>query len=60
MTIRVYVKHVYGKELIYPACEQANVIRMLTGTVTLTKQHIEAFKLLGHDVKLVHNNEIKI
>lgn len=52
MTIKVYIKSVYGKPLHYVAdSEQARALFILTGTKTLEHRHLLALDVLGHKVE---------
>jgi hypothetical protein len=55
--IRVIIKEVYGKSLIYPVNFQ-NEIESLTGAKTLNHRHITALKNLGLRV-ITQNLEIE-
>lgn len=52
MEITVRIKNVYGKELIYPVDENAEIFCRLTHTVTLSKYDIQRIKLLGFTVNV--------
>lgn len=49
-TIRVQVKSVYGNEVFYPACPQAQLFADVAGTRTLTAQKLEMIKRAGYEV----------
>lgn len=56
-SIDYYKKNVYGNETNYihhPDVAQAH--RDLTGQITLSPRHIEAYKALGHEVNHVPKN----
>jgi len=48
--IQVQIKTVYGKEAIYPVCEQGKLFAALTGTKTLSRQNLEMIKALGFEI----------
>jgi len=50
--ITVEARTVYGNEVIYPVCEQAQLFCAIAGTVTLTRQVIMAIRKLGFEVRL--------
>ena len=45
--IPVHVRHVYGKETVYPIGPLAATLETLTGCKTLTGRHIAALTKLG-------------
>ena len=47
MVIKVKVKNIYGKDLVYPLGNKGYLITKLTGSKTLSALHIEALKALG-------------
>ena len=51
-TIQVKIKSVYGNQLIYPACTDAEIFAHLTGKKTLSHQDLELIKTLGYEIKL--------
>ena len=53
--IKVEIKNVYGKETIYPACEQAQIFAELVGQKTLTKGDIIKIKRLGYEIEVIQN-----
>jgi hypothetical protein len=44
----------YGKELIYPASESAELFAKIAGAKTLTRANIESIKQLGFEIEVVH------
>ena len=48
--ITVSVKSVYGRQTIYPVCEQAKLFTYLTGTKTLSQADISTIKALGYTI----------
>lgn len=50
--ITVRVKHVYGKELIYPVCDKATIFSDIAGTTTLTRETLERVKALGYKIRV--------
>lgn len=51
--IQVRVKHVYGKETIYPVCPHAMTFAAMVEQKTLTRENIAYIKKLGFLVELV-------
>jgi len=54
--IQVEVKNVYGKTMIYPVNEAAQILASIAGTKTLSVQNIEYACALGLEVSEVHKN----
>lgn len=52
-TITFFEKSVYGKTLIYPKCDKANIFAGLTGTKTFTVGQLNLIKGLGYNVELI-------
>ncbi len=52
MEIKVKIKESYGRRLIYPACETADILCKLAGTATLTDQAVKYIKALGYTIKV--------
>jgi hypothetical protein len=48
--VRVEVRDVYGKPMVYPACDTARSFAALTGTKTFTELHMSAIRDLGYAV----------
>ena len=46
-------KSVYGKILIYPACDKSNIFADLIGTKTFTLGHLRLIEGLGYEVRLI-------
>jgi len=59
MKIRVNIKNVYGRELIYPICPKAKEFCALLGTKTLPDSSIQHIKALGFKI-LVKSSEGEI
>lgn len=49
--IKVQLKTVYGKALIYPICTAAHIFTALIGRKTLTYTHLEAIRALGYNIE---------
>ena len=52
-TINVTIKSVYGKETIYPACENAKIFARLSNCKTLTASTIADINALGYTVTVL-------
>lgn len=52
MEIKVTVRNVYGKPVVYPYCEKAKIFAEIAGTKTLSTGIIRAIKRLGYTVTL--------
>lgn len=52
-TVIFFEKSVYGKILIYPKCDKANIFAGLTGTKTMTLGQLSLIRGLGYDVELI-------
>ena len=50
--ITVAVKSVYGRQTIYPVCEQAKLLTSLTGNKTLSQSNIATIKALGYTIQV--------
>jgi len=50
LQISVRLKHIYGNQAIYPACDTAKTFAKMLGQSTLTKFDIEYIKQLGYTV----------
>ena len=51
--LRVAIKHVYGKEVIYPITTEAHLLCQLAGTKSFTQAAINTCKQLGYTFELV-------
>lgn len=47
-TVYVRVTTVYGKEIIYPVCEKAQLFAQIAGTTSLTRSVIQKICKLGY------------
>ena len=53
MKINIKIKHVYGRDLYYVSDNsQADSLRRLTKSETLTESHIKALTELGHTISV--------
>jgi hypothetical protein len=52
MKIQVKIKTNYGRESIYPVCDNAKKFAKLCGTKTLTREAIGHIKSLGYKVEI--------
>lgn len=53
MTITVKEKSIYGRTLIYPACDKSNIFAGLVGSKTFTMRQLNLIEGLGYTVKLI-------
>lgn len=54
MNIQYYTKNVYGIEKLYIKDKtQAEMIRALTGQITISESHLFALQMLGHTTEEV-------
>ena len=51
-TIQVEIKSVFGREVIYPACAQAERFCQLIDQKSLTRHQVEQIKALGYEVQV--------
>ena len=49
--LKIHVKNVYGRELLYPQCKQSMLITDLLNVKTLSHFHIVKLKQLGYEIK---------
>ena len=59
LTLVVKKRNSYGRELVYPVCEHAQLFCKLLGTKTFTKEQIQQIKDLNIDF-LIDPNELTI
>lgn len=52
MNIKVQIKSVFGRDVIYPACEKAEGFCKLIGQKSLTESQIQQIKALGFEVQV--------
>jgi hypothetical protein len=52
MKILVTIKESYGRSLIYPACEAADMFCRIADKKTLSEQTIRYIKALGYNIKV--------
>ena len=58
MEIKVIVKHLYGKELIYPMCKISNVFADIAKTKTLSIEVLRSLKSIGYTIIEVKNDTL--
>ena len=51
--IRIQLKTVYGRELIYPICEKAKLLVKLLKRKTFTEEDIPVIQALGYTIEIV-------
>ena len=52
-TVTFKEKSVYGRTLIYPVCEKANLFAGLLSTKTFTTSQLTLIEALGYNVQLI-------
>ncbi|MFO0906826.1 MAG: hypothetical protein U0835_00405 [Isosphaeraceae bacterium] len=55
-TIQVEIKTLYGRDVIYPACEKAGVFCKMLKQATLTDVDVQRIKELGFTVQVVSSH----
>jgi hypothetical protein len=55
--IHVRVMDVYGKRVVYPVCDKAQVFAAIAGTTSLTETTLRCIRKLGHDIHVVPNEQ---
>lgn len=53
MNIQIYIKHVYGKETVYPACDKAKAFAALIGQKTFTHSDLCKIEAIGVTIQNV-------
>lgn len=56
MKIKVWVRRVYGRKLVYPMCKEARVLAKIARQDTLTPYIISCIRELGYEVEVVPEN----
>jgi len=59
MKIQVFIKNVYGNQLIYPKCKIAKSFSDIAKTKTLSIENLKTIASIGYDVQLVDETNIK-
>ena len=57
MSIRVKVRNVYGRDLVYPACEVAKTFAKLVRQETFVPRDIQLIKDLGYKIEVVQDTK---
>lgn len=52
MELRIKIKNIYGKETIYPVCDQAIGLAAFKGQKTFTENDIKSLKKLGYSFRI--------
>jgi hypothetical protein len=55
-SILIEIKHCYGKQVIYPACNNAETFANLTGCKTLTTKTLKLIEDLGYTIDVITPN----
>lgn len=56
MTIKLSIKNVYGRELIYPACRVSELFCKLLNQKTLSESAVKIIEQMGYRVEFVLGN----
>ena len=48
MKLEIQIKNIYGRDVVYPVCEKAQLLTRLSGNRTLTDEAIAVIKKLGY------------
>ena len=51
--LKLQLKHTFGRELVYPACETSKKLAKLTKTKTFSKDNLTIFIELGFKIEWV-------
>jgi len=51
-TLYIIVKQVYGKDTVYPACDDSNVFASMLGRKTLTESDMRHIRNLGYTFEI--------
>jgi hypothetical protein len=57
MNIQVFIKNVYGNELIYPKCDISKAFSNIAKTKTLSIENLKTISSMGYDIQLVDEFE---
>lgn len=58
MELLVKIREIYGKTLVYPACERSKLLCSLTGHKTLTEDACFTLEMLGYTLRQVEAYEL--
>lgn len=50
--IRVKIRQVYGKDMVYPVCNEGKLLCKLAGTTTITGQMISILQSLDYKLEI--------
>ena len=59
MNIQVFIKNVYGNQLIYPKCDISKAFSNIAKTKTLSIENLKTISQMGYQVEVVNENNIK-
>ena len=57
MSIKVKIKNIYGRDLVYPVCEKAKLLAKLVQQATFTSREIQVIKDLGYSIEVVQDTK---
>jgi hypothetical protein len=55
--IHVRVMDVYGRQVVYPVCDKAQVFAAIAGTTSLTETTLRCIRKLGFDIHVIPNEQ---
>lgn len=58
MELEIQIKNIYGRDVVYPVCEKAQLLTRLSGNRTLTEESIAVIKELGYTFTTTTTKEI--
>ena len=53
MKLQVTIKSVYGRDLIYPACDIAKLFTALLKVKSFTENQLEQIKSIGYEIEVI-------
>lgn len=58
--VKVTIRNVYGKQLIYPVNDDAQKFTKLLGKKTIDQSELEVIKSLGFEIELVNSYTLEL
>lgn len=59
MKIQVYMKNVYGNELMYPFCQTAKLFAQLLNVKTFNLEQERNIKALGYEIEIIRAPSVR-
>lgn len=60
-TLKLEVRTVYGRELIYPVCPESQLLLALTGRKTFSTRHVRSLMNAGYTIKwTLPDHQVKV